>query len=439
MAQQVNAAVRPDTEAVAQAVERYRHEPVGILLLLAWRAGLGRKEIHALTWEQVDTDMLLLQLKDREVPLEAEAAEILEQWRTRYGKQSAFVAYSPRLRTHLSEASMSILARNALESVGQYGVNLSELRFDYFLRQAEQQGLPYALRVSGISLSTYKNALSKKMKALGFEPELRAADIRAAQGAESGGLNRADREYRLWRIMQREAHTPAGIALRLTRRLLLTVAEIAALTWEDVDFEAGVLRVAGRDVPMTRDVLTLLREERERRAPEDDPHVILTVRAHTPPTVNRLSVLIRESLIRGGLDDVSAADIRLGALRDRDWETVRGWIEAKGSVTPKQAAELIGTGESAAWARLRDLERLGYLVHVGRKYYSAARTPPEERLRWEIFDFLRENGTISCAQAETLLGIPSRQIGYVLRTMAKRGELAVVSWGKYGLPENEKG
>ena len=438
MAQQVNAVIRPDTQAVAQAVERYRHEPVGILLLLSWRAGLGRKEIHTLTWEQVDTDMLLLHLTDREVPLEAETAEILDQWRARYEKQSAYVAYSPRLRTHLSEASMSVLARNALESVGQYGVTLSELRFDYFLRQTEQQGLPYALRVSGISLSTYKNSLSKKMKALGIEPELRAAEIRAAQGAENGGPNRADREYRLWRIMQQEAHTPAGIALRLTRRLFLTVAEIAALTWEDVDLEAGFLRVAGRDVPMTRDVLTLLREERARRAPEDDPHVILTVRARTPPTVNRLSVLIRESLIRGGLDDVSAAGIRLDALRDRDWEAVRAWVDAKGAITPKTAAELIGTGEAAAWSRLRDFERLGYLVHIGRKYYSAARTPPEERLQEEIFGFLKENGTISCAQAETLLGIPSRQIGYVLRTMAKRGELAVVSWGKYALPENEK-
>ena len=116
------------------------------------------------------------------------------------------------------------------------------------------------------------------------------------------------------------------------------------------------------------------------------------------------------------------------------WETIQDWLRTNEAVTPTAAGELIGVSAATAMNHLRRLEETGYLVHVGRKYYPAERTPPKERIKEEIFGFIAENGTICCAQAETLLGVPSRQIGYILRTMVKEGELDMVSRGRYGLP-----
>lgn len=45
---------RPDAAAVEAALSSHDCRPAGIVLLLAWRAGLTRNEIHALTWESVE-------------------------------------------------------------------------------------------------------------------------------------------------------------------------------------------------------------------------------------------------------------------------------------------------------------------------------------------------------------------------------------------------
>lgn len=43
--------------------------------------------------------------------------------------------------------------------------------------------------------------------------------------------------------------------------------EIAALTWDQVDFEAGVIRLEQREEPLTNAVRRLLWEERDSRRP----------------------------------------------------------------------------------------------------------------------------------------------------------------------------
>ena len=148
---------RPDAEKLTAALNRYYFDPVGIVLCLAWRAGLGRGEIHALTWEQVDFRGEVLRLPDREVPLSPELREALLRWEKRCAAlEDRHVAVSPRLKTHLQPASISILARSALDSVGLEDVTLKDLRYDCICRMLETHDWPYVLRVTGISLETYR-------------------------------------------------------------------------------------------------------------------------------------------------------------------------------------------------------------------------------------------------------------------------------------------
>ena len=51
----------------------------GVILRLAWRAGLMRDEIHALQWEQVDFERALLRLPDRDVPMDEDLMRCLRQ------------------------------------------------------------------------------------------------------------------------------------------------------------------------------------------------------------------------------------------------------------------------------------------------------------------------------------------------------------------------
>ena len=47
--------------------------------------------------------------------------------------------------------------------------------------------------------------------------------------------------------------------------------DLAALTWDQVDLDAGVLRLPGQEVPLTNAVRRLLERARAARRPEDDP------------------------------------------------------------------------------------------------------------------------------------------------------------------------
>ena len=90
----------------------------GVILRLAWRAGLMRDEIHALQWEQVDFERALLRLPGRDVPMDEDLTRCLRQWQTLCGQYSSYVIVSEHKRTHMLPESISRLARSALDRAG---------------------------------------------------------------------------------------------------------------------------------------------------------------------------------------------------------------------------------------------------------------------------------------------------------------------------------
>ena len=400
-----------------QALKRYAFDPVGVILHLAWREGLERNEIHNLTWDRVDFDAELIRLNDREVPLENETAEVLQRWKTRCEKFSLYVATSYRLKTHMVPQSISTLARNALDSVGQSDITLKDLRYDFIRRQLAEQYWADALRVSGISVTSYRSGFAQ------FK------DL-AAPGAPQPEETKGD-EFLLWRILQSERKTPAGIALWLLQQLGLQLEDISNLTWDDIDFEASSLHLNGTVIPMTQSVRRVLIEEKSGRSPGDDPHVLLTPNSRRPISPDRLSILVREVLIRGGISSMSGVDIRRGLVRDVEWKALSQWIEEHGSITPREAAALLELSEGQAWRRLQTFAARNRLVHIGTRYYSAARTPPVERHSDLILQYAAKAGEIRCRDAAELLHVPSRIAGRILKRMTEDGQLV--------LAENRRG
>lgn len=138
---------RPDPEAMSRVLEQAG--PEGIVLRLAWQAGLSREEISALTWDQVSFLDNRLELPDRMIPLEGELRTALWRLWEQNQERSPRVVLSSRGRTPLAPESISRIARQALDREGQTAVRLMDLRHDWILRQLETQDWAQVARISG--------------------------------------------------------------------------------------------------------------------------------------------------------------------------------------------------------------------------------------------------------------------------------------------------
>lgn len=415
---------RPDAAAMERLLETYGPDPTGIVLRLAWRAGLTRREISALTWEQVDFEACLLRLGSREVPLEAETAEVLRRWSGRCARLGPYVAVSERFRRRLTPESIPNMVRKALDSEGQTAVRLIDLRYDYIRRQFETHDWPYVLRVAGISLTTYRNTM--------------AGMFRGGGAREAGPLSASDEEFALWRIMQAERSSPAGVALWLSSRLGLRSDEICALTWDRVDFKEGLLRLPDREVALTVTVRHVLEEVFSLRRPGDDPHVLLTPRSHAPMDAGRLTTVVRAALIRGGIVNKTLSDFR----RDLAWESERGTLlehaRAREGITRREAEELLGMSEGRAYARLSRLEAEGALVRVNDRYYPAGTVVPPDGREEAVRRYLSEHGPSLRREVEAYLRAGRHGTTALLRHMAEAGEIELLpgSW-RYALTKDD--
>ena len=400
-----------------KALRRYGAEPAGIVLALAWQAGLQRREIYELTWSEVDFENALLRLPDREVPIEEGTAEILLRWKRRCERFGSYVAVSDRLRKRVAEASISRLARTALDAFGQTEVRLQDLRYDYILRQFRVHDWPYVLRVAGISLSTYRAQLAKVVR------ELPPGTLPTLPPAEEDDVGE---EFKLWRIMQTERSTPAGIALWLSSQLGLQSEEIARLTWDNVDFDAGVLRLPDRELPLKVGVGNVLREERARRGPEDDPHILLTPRSRRPVEPGRLTTIVRDALIRGGIENRTLQDFR----RDTAWEAeraaVRDYLAGHGSISREELARLLSLSEGQAYVRLTRLAEEGEVALRGTRWYPAEDVIAAADRADAVLRHMSRHGAMTRGEIEAMLRVSRPTAAALIRDLTEAGELARV-------------
>ncbi len=410
---------RPDEDAMVRILEEAG--PEGIVLRLAWQAGLSREEISSLTWEQVSFLDERLELPGRMVPLEPALREALWRLYERSGEQSERVVLSSRKKEPLAPESISRLARQALDREGQKSVRLMDLRHDWIRRQLEEKDWAEVARISGVEVP----ALQARFAAL--VPERRGAARPAPPAVD---------EFKLWRVLQTERGSPAGLALWLAWQLGLQAQEIISLTWDQVALERDLLCLPGREVPLTNAVRRQLEEARRRRRPGDPPQVLLTERSRRPMDLPRLSRMTRAALIRGGMEHTSLRDLRRDEGREdedaRLLEAARQAPLSRGDVMA-----LLGVSKTAAYTRLHRLTERKKLVRIGGKYYLPGSVVPPERQLEAIRAYLGQAGFAYRQDIVSLLNIRPKQCTLLLRRLVDAGEL-VQSGQKYFLPETER-
>ena len=63
-----------------------------------------------------------------------------------------------------------------------------------------------------------------------------------------GGVD--ETEYILWRIVQQEGSSAAGLAIWMCWKLAMQPGEILSLTWDQIDLQTGLIRFPDHDVDM---------------------------------------------------------------------------------------------------------------------------------------------------------------------------------------------
>ena len=411
-----------DREAMARALDAHKNTTAGILLRLAWRQGLTRTELCDLTWDQVDFAENRLTLPDRTIPMEPETADALWAWRTLYGDCGDHVVISEKLKKPMAPESVSRIVRKALDEEGLTELRLVDLRYDYIRSELEAHDWAYALRVLGLSVTTYRNTLTGLT-----QPDAAEQPARRSR-AEEAELIRA--------IIDANRDAPAGIALCLSFRLGLGNEEIVALEWKDIDFDGGTVHLPDRDAALDGETAALLRSELARRSMEDDPHVILSPRTRKPVTGSRLSTMVRTILIRGGLSDATLGTVKRDDALEREKERILEFVGEHGSISRSQCIALLGSTPNKVYARLNGLTFSGALVRVNTRYYLPGYVVPPEQQSEAIREYLRKNGTAYCQDIAELLHIGKRTTARLLKRMAEDGELILLRREKrYILPE----
>ena len=394
----------------------------GVILRLAWQAGLLRDEIQRLTWAQIDFLDRRIVLPDRAVPISGELCVWLERLREERNRRSEVVVLSDRDQKPLTPQSISRLARTALDREGQTAIRLIDLRHDFILRQLEEHDWQYVSRITGVEAAALRVHFADHLT------EKRVSTrIRRAEPAQID-------EFALWKLLQAERASPAGVALWLTWQLGLQLEEIIALRWEQVDLDGETLTLPARTVPLTSGVLGVLRQLREETSAAA-PSVLTAPRSGKPFDRTRLSKLVRAALIRGGMDNVTLRDLRLDCdIRIGGENQVVAYVREHHSISRNEAAALLDVSRTTAYNRLKQMAKRGKLTQIGDRYYLRDAVVPPERQTQVILEYLTREGFAYRQDIARLLKIDPRQCRPILKRMIDEGQI-VQDRQKYTLKE----
>ena len=414
---------RPREEAIRRILDRHPCDAVGMIFRLAWLAGLLRGEIVALRWDDVDFLNQELRLPDRSVPLDPELEEYLARMSERLDWGSGYVLLSDRLHRPMQPQPVSHLVRRELDAEGETEVRLIDLRHDYIIRQLQEHDWQYVSRISGVEAVPLN---------LHFAAWIPAGKVSTRVTAERPP---AVDELRLWKLLQDEGASAAGAALQLTWQAGLTLEEIAALTWDRVDWAARTLDLAGRQVPLNDALAQFLRQLRAAEGDPDGGPVVRSPRSRAAMRPDRLSRVTRTALVKAGLDDLTLRDLRQDHdLRAGGEARILQYAREHGCITRNALMDLFGVSRTTAYQRLAALVERGRLVRVGTRYYLPAAVVPPEQQYQVIRAYLQAEGPAYRQDIARVLRLEPRQCSVILRHLVEEGKLTRENY-RYALRE----
>ena len=417
---------QPDAEAVWGQIKRNSYELSTLVILLAWREGLGRQEIRNLRWDQIDYDAGCIRLEDRNIPLEKEVAQFLQQWRTLLGRNNdvEYVASSLSRKERVALQHLSKVARIGLDEAGQNEVRLVDLRHDFVQRMRQQYDYLDAMRISGESFSTYRTKYRGDrihgLPTLSLEEENQGEDDR------------------LQHLLEKNRSGAAGVGLWLSQRAGLKHDDIISLTWNQIDLENGVIRLKNGDVQIDDELVSILNAEKNARTIEDDQHVILTPKSRKPMDAKRFSAVTRDLLMRAGLAGVRSNHLRDRIIQQKNRAQIVQLATEKGGVTRADVEQALDVDKRILKRCLVELTDTGELVRTSQGYFPPSVAVPQDQWTEAIRKVIEERGMATVEDIADFLHTGKYSARRQLKYMCETGCLEYVQ-GKsaYRLTETQ--
>lgn len=418
---------RPCEQAMNRVLARTTGTIVEIILRLAWTMGLSATEIVDLKWSEVSFADRIIHLLGRSLPIDDELFAALElHYQRAELYHSEYVVSSDRLHKQMTRMSISRLARNALDEEGLTDITLTDLRDDYILRLLEQHDWTYVAHISGISVRAAKLRYSdhQQPKVKKNEPTTH----RPTKVDEAYLLNLA------------QSGSAEGLAIWMGWKLSMRMTDAVELTWKQIDMKERRILLPEQTLHMDDVLYQQLRRLQAERNPDEDSVVLVTPRSKRPYTLDRLSVVIKDALLRGGMEGVTFLDLITFSRAKRKTpeatpadDILMSYAKQHGNIPKNKGEELLqGTGESA-YIRLQYLANSGKLVQVGTIFYVPGTVVPPCEQYEVIRAYLQANGPSFLRELNALLHLNGRQCEWILHGFVEEGKL-IKQGRRYVLP-----
>ena len=186
---------------------------------------------------------------------------------------------------------------------------------------------------------------------------------------------------------------------------------------------------------MGSEFLRKLKAVKAERSPNSDPHVVLTPKAQKGFDTKRLSRVLRNAMIRGGVDKTLKEILSAKKRDDSDYPIIR-IIEKYGSASRSQIMEELNLSKSQYYGRVERLVERGELVRIGQKLYLPGTVvAPEEQYEVIRAHLETVSGAVRSDLAD-LLHVSGNQCGVILKALVEEGKLKHIGH-VYSLPDND--
>jgi len=420
----------PNEEALLRVLARNNGFAAELIIRLAWQAGLSRPQIQDLTWDQVSFEKGEILLPNRApIPIHPDLLTRLQQQRNRpSSKRYPYVVLTDCHHTHPEVVQISKIAGKALaEEETLKGINLKDLRDDFIVRAIQQHGKAYAIRISGISMATIYSTYGQYL-----------SQSRGTVVEGDPSKNSQVDENRLLQLLTAEGNSAAAMALWLVWKQGMTLDEITRLTWDQVDFQQNEICRENDNGKTTLHpiVAQLLKEAFDSRGLHSDPHVLLSPKAQRPFDPDRLCVLTRTALIRGGLDSLYLNKLVRIEPKDKMVDELLQYMAQRRFVTQKEVTAALKLNKSTVYHVLHQAVNCGKIVRIGTRYYKAGTVVPPEEHYSAICDLLAEDGKATLGTITNRLGIESKACLWIVSNLVKDGKLTKEGQ-RYMLPSSK--
>lgn len=151
----------PGEAVPAQTLDEFRlwkvlqaegDSPTGLALWLAWKMGMTLQDIASLTWEQVDLNRNVIQLKEESISINETVRRLLQStWARNCQAENRHVLLTPLSQKPFDQARLSRIARAALIRGGLENVSLGALSREAVYGKDDMTILQYTAKNGSIS------------------------------------------------------------------------------------------------------------------------------------------------------------------------------------------------------------------------------------------------------------------------------------------------